>query len=46
MWCRQVKELVQINAAFGGLYASTPPQALLFDSSLDMWVFLLRRKQG
>jgi Cft2 family RNA processing exonuclease len=41
-----MKKFVQIDAAFGGLYASTPPQALPFDSSLDMWAFLLRRKQG
>jgi uncharacterized protein (TIGR03067 family) len=40
-----MKELVQVEAAMPGLYA-TSPQPLPFDSSLDIRAFLLRRKQG
>jgi hypothetical protein len=40
-----MKELVQVEAAMPGLYASAPQQ-LPFDSSLEIRAFLLRRKQG
>jgi len=40
-----MKELVQVEAAMPGLYA-TSPQPLPFDSSLEIRAFLLRRKQG
>jgi hypothetical protein len=40
-----MKELVQVEAALPGLYASAP-QPLPFDSSLEIRAFLLRRKHG
>ncbi|HJT32461.1 MAG TPA: MBL fold metallo-hydrolase [Pirellulales bacterium] len=40
-----MKELVQVEAALGGLYASAP-QPLPFDPSLDIRAFLLHRKHG
>jgi glyoxylase-like metal-dependent hydrolase (beta-lactamase superfamily II) len=40
-----MKELVQVDAALPGLYASVP-QRLPFDSSLEIRAFLLRRTHG
>ena len=40
-----MKEIVQVDATLPGLYASVP-ESLLFDASLDIRAFLLRRKQG
>jgi hypothetical protein len=40
-----MKELVQVDAALPGLYASAP-QPLPFDSSLEIRAFLLRRNRG
>ena len=40
-----MKELVQVEAAMPGLYASAP-QRLPFDSSLEIRAFLLRRNHG
>ena len=40
-----MKELIQMEAALPGLYASAP-QALPFAPSSDIRAFLLRREQG